>query len=149
MADKKTWLNKDTEDIAKKPEYAGKTILKNMHPQKMSEVLLNFSKPLLDEIDQLDKLILNSALKIAVVVWNYSVLMDKSSLGFMDRMIKKSMETIIVKMFSDEIGKSVFQTLLDRKKSLYPDNKRGITDFNIKWDNNCRIYYIIQPVHPG
>ena len=120
--------------MASKPEYAGKTILKNALPQKMSGVLLDFAKPLLDGIDMSDQFVLESALRMAVTVWNYSVAVDKPSGGLADRLNKKSMEVMVAKAFSGNIGENVLKTLLDRKKALYPDNMYGIADFEVKWN---------------
>ena len=53
MGNKNKWLDAGIERMTKKPAYAkaNTTILKNALPEKMSAVLLNFAKPLLDEID--------------------------------------------------------------------------------------------------
>ena len=134
MPKNKTWLDNAVERIASKPEYAGKTILKNALPQKMSGVLLDFAKPLLDGIDMSDRLALESAIRMAATVWNYSVVMDKPTGGLTGRINKKSLEARVAKAFSGNIGQSVLKTLLDRKKALYPDNLHGIADFEVKWN---------------
>lgn len=46
----------------------GKVILKNTRPEKMSEVLADFAKPLLEGIDQLSKAALKATFTTAVVV---------------------------------------------------------------------------------
>ena len=97
----------------------------------MSEVLLNFAKPLFDGIDMSDRLALESAIKMAATVWNYSVVRDKPT----GRLNKKAMEARVAEVFSGNIGESVLKTLLERKKALYPDNLHGITDFEIKWNS--------------
>ena len=143
MPKTKTWLDKGVENITRKPGYAEKIILKNMLPQKMSEVLLDFAKPLLDSIDLLNRLALESTLQMAIVVWNYSIMIDKPSGNPVDAAEKKSMEAMMTKAFGGPIGESVLKTLLDRKRSLYPDNKHSITDFDIKWDDCAGSYHIV------
>lgn len=134
MLNKKSWFDEAVARITARPEYAGKTILKNALPNKMSETLLDFAKPLLDEIDMSDRLALDSALRMAVTVWNYSVLKDKPSQSIVSRKERDSLEPMITKTFGGAIGESVLKTLLNRKETLYPDNLHGITDFEVKWN---------------
>ena len=122
--------------------YAGKTILKDILPKKMSETLLDFAKPLLDGIDMSNRLALESAIKMAVVVWNYSVIMDKPSGGLVNRLNKKSLEVMVAKAFSDPIGKGVLRTLLERKKALYPDNLHCIANFEVKWNPDGSAFHL-------
>jgi hypothetical protein len=49
---------------------------------------------------------------------------------------------MVAMAFSDEIGKVVLKALLDRKKSLYPDNKHGITGFDIDWNDADSSYHL-------
>ena len=142
MPKNKTWLDNAVERIASKPEYAGKTILKNTLPQKMSGILLDFAKPLLDAIDMSDRLALESAIKMAATVWNYSVVIDKPSGGFTGGLNKKSMESMVAKAFSGNIGESVLMALLERKKALYPDIRHGIADFEVKWNSTGTQFHL-------
>lgn len=143
MPKKKPWLDDAVERIASRPEYSGKTILKSALPNKMSETLLDFAKPLLDGIDMTDRLALDSALRMAVTVWNYSILMDKPSQGLAGSLEKESFEGMITKAFSGVIGESVLKTLLNRKQTLYPDNPLGITDFEIKWKSDGSAFRLV------
>ena len=142
MSKNKTWLDNAVERIASKPEYKGKTILKNTLPQKMSEVLLDFAKPLLDGIDMSDRLALESVIKMAATVWNYSIVMGKPSGGIISRLHKKSIEAMVAKAFSGNIGECVLKTLLDRKKALYPDNKHAVADFEVKWNSDGSQFHL-------
>ena len=81
MDDKNKWLDAGIENMLKNPAYAksNTTILKNMLPQKMSAVLLDFAKPLLDAIDLSDETTLRSAIMVAVTIWNYTILNDENA----------------------------------------------------------------------
>jgi len=145
MPQKKSWLDKGIESIIKKdPVYADKIMMKNALPQKMSEVLLDFAKPLLDEIDPHNKKALNSAILTAVTVWNKIVHIERQtpSDSFADRLNRKSMMVMYRRAFKGDIGESVLAALQERKQSLYPDNKCRIVDFDINWDDPEYTYHL-------
>ena len=111
---------------------------------EMSEVLLDFAKPLLDGIDQLDRRALNASIKMAVTVWNYSIIISRNcpTDSFAERLNKKSMTAMVKRAFRGEIGESVLTALLERKDSLYPDINRFIADFNIEWEDAQDTYHL-------
>ncbi len=142
MAKKKTWLDKGIDSLSKRGLLEGKTILKNSLPKKMSEVLLDFAKPLLDGIDTSDKRTLDAALKVAVTVWNYAVMSGKSAVDSTDAELKNLFNTIIAHGFSDPIGKEVLRVLLGRKKQMYPELTLKIADFDLKWDSDGEEFHV-------
>ena len=137
MIDFKSWLDKGTEKILSKPEYANKkfAIMKNALPQKMSEVLLDFAAPLLDTINMSDKAVLESTIQTAVFIWNYAIIKGGHYPKTLTKRMADQIKTLVEKQLScDPDFRMLFTILLDRKKSLYPDNNRMIVDFNISWD---------------
>ena len=146
MDDKNKWLDAGIENILKKPAYSksSATILKNMLPEKMSAVLLDFSKPLLDVIDLSDEAVLNSTVMVAVTIWNYSILNDKNAQPkpLMDELDKETIIATIEKAFYGYVGGRILADLLSRKKSLYSDNYRIIGDFNIKWNKSKTEFHL-------
>jgi len=144
MPQKKSWLDRGIESIAQNPAYNGKIIVKNALPQKMSEVLIDFAKPLLDAIDQLDRKALKAAFQMAITVWNYSIVIDRNnpSESFADRLNRKTLKAMVARAFSGDIGEGVLNALMERKQSLYPDNNRLIGDFDIKWEDGQDIFHL-------
>jgi len=138
--DKNKWLDAGIESILKNPAYskASTTILKNMLPQKMSAVLLDYAKPLLDVIDLADEAALKSTIMVAVTIWNYSILNDENAQPkpSMDGLDKETIIAAIERAFHGYVGGRIFNDLLSRKKSLYPDNYRIIGDFSINWNKS-------------
>ena len=137
MQEFKTWLDKGTDKILNKPEYANKKfkIVKNALPKKMSEVLLDFAAPLLESIDMSDRLAIKSAIQMAVFIWNYSVIESGCQPDRLSGTTVKSVKQLVEKRFrSDPIGRVVLDTLLERKKTLYSENNRMIIDFDMSWD---------------
>ena len=142
MPNKKSWLDSGIESITRNPAYEGKIIVKNALPQKMSGVLLDFAKPLLDSFDQNDRIALKSAIQMSITVWNYSIVIGRENPSFADRINKKALKSMIARAFSGDIGESVLSALLERKQSRYPENNRMIADFNIEWDDSQNSYHL-------
>ena len=141
----KTWLDKGTDSIIEQnPLFANKTILKNAHKEKMSEVLLDLAMPLLDEIDKSNKGDVEAIIKAAVTAWNYSIIIDKTypTNEFADRLNKKSAKAIFMRKQKGNIKKRMLTMLFERKESLYPDNKRIIGGFDIKWDDIGKEFHL-------
>jgi hypothetical protein len=146
MANNK-WLGESLKNIMQDPLYAGKTVVKNALPKKMSTVLLDFAKPLLDDVVY-DNYAIESAIQLAIIVWNYLIISsDKYPSKLADIPLKKMLEKTITIAFSDEIGKKVFAHLMNRKKSLYAENSNLIADFNIIWEDNRNIFHLTVITH--
>jgi len=139
MENKNKWLDAGIERMTKKPSYAkaNTTILKNALPEKMSAMLLNFAKPLLDEVDLTDDVVTKSTIMMAVTIWNYSVLIDgKAPRGMVDKALQTSIKAAVKNACQGPIGERVLLELLNRKKALYPDNYKIIGDFDINRDKS-------------
>ena len=78
----KTWLDKGTENIIERnPFFVNKTIFKNAHPQKMSEVLLDLAMPLLDEIDKSNKKDVEAIIEMAIMAGISDTIFMKSTVA--------------------------------------------------------------------
>jgi hypothetical protein len=142
MTEKKTWRDKGIDSLAANPVFDGKIIVKNILPQKMSEVLLDFAKPLLDETDPFKKGAFQAILKTAILVWNYSIMKDNPESFSKGDLTREQLDAMIALVFSAPVGKEVLRFYLERKKSLYPDNKHCITDFDLKWDEAGSAFHL-------
>ena len=146
MSNKNKKLDDGLERMLKNPAYANSnmTIIKNALPQKMSAVLLDFARPLLDMIDLSDQTATKSAIMVAVGIWNYSIINDKRApkRPLTDKLDKKMIKSMTEQAFQDSIGEWVFNELLTRKKTLYPDNYRIIGDFDLRWNESGSEFYL-------
>ena len=146
MAGKNKWLDAGIERMLKKPAYAesNMTILKNALPQKMSAVLLDFAKPLLDITDLSDKAATRSAVMVAISIWNYSIINDENAPSNIvkDSLDKKMIISMTEKAFRGYIVERIFADLLERKKSLYPENYRIIGDFDLNWNKSGSEFHL-------
>jgi hypothetical protein len=98
--------------------------------EKMSDILLDYAEPLLSVIDSDDKLEYEKALMMAIVLWNYSIMKETS--GRIKR-IKRiwSMRRMLRPFMADAESRSVLNYMLERKRQMYPDNKRVILNYEL------------------
>jgi len=145
MSKKNKWLDAGIERMTEKPAYskANTTILKNALPEKMSAVLLDFAKPLLDEIDLTDDVVLKSTIMMAMTIWNYSIVIDgKAPKGIVDKSLQSSIKEAVKNACQGPIGERVMLELLNRKKALYPENYKIIGDFDINWNKSKTEFHL-------
>ena len=100
----------------------------------MSEVILDFAEPLLDECDneQTERI----AIGLAIFVWNVSLLPEKDQ----EREIMKICSTLpgsedakVFAMYMDHAN-----SLLERKKNRFSENHRSILKYEISGSGNSR-----------
>jgi len=88
--------------------------------EKMSEVIQDFAEPLLDGADSPEEV--KKALVIAMVAWNHSLLQEAGEPG---------LGGIKSDLLADPTVRGVFESLVERKWALYPDNRRFILDYEL------------------
>ena len=133
--------NEGIKSILKDPRFADKIILKDMLPVKMSTVIMDFAKPLLGKIDLTNKSVVKKTIQTAIEVWNYSIVIDKACIeaGAADNMIyRKALAGIAKTKLTSRINMTDYLGLLDRKKTLYPDNRYFVIEHNVRWSNDDR-----------
>ncbi|MGQ9824854.1 MAG: hypothetical protein ACUVSK_07635, partial [Desulfotomaculales bacterium] len=98
--------------------------------EKMYEVLLDFSEPLLDKLE--DYPTIEKAISFAAAIWNLSLLPKSEQ--------KKGLEDILKILGKDDpemrkIGEDIARMLLDRKNKYFPNNKRFIINYEFGMRN--------------
>ena len=145
MSKKSKWLDAGIDRMSKKPAYSNTstTILKNALPEKMSAVLLDYAKPLLDEVDLTDDVVLKSTIMMAMIIWNYSIVIDgKAPKGIVDISLQSSIKEAVKNACQGPLGERVMLELLNRKKALYPENYKIIGDFDINWNKSKTEFHL-------
>jgi uncharacterized membrane protein YheB (UPF0754 family) len=102
-------------------------ITANPQKEKMSEVLLEFAKPLTDECET-EKAFYN-ALQISAIAWNSSFL----SPGERNKLIDESINKYINYNNERAMAKEILSKMLERKKKKFPNINRMIMDFQISY----------------
>ncbi len=104
--------------------------------EKMSEVIENFSEPLLVGCtsDEHRK----SAIQFAIIVWNLSMLPEDEQ----DNCIQVTVNTLSASGNIDEISqlKGDINSLLNRKKVMFPHIQRAVVDYQFSgFGSNLRL----------
>ncbi len=102
-------------------------ITHNLQKEKMSEVLLDFAKPLTDECEN-NKAFLN-ALKFSIIAWNSSFLSPAERKKFID----ESFNICIKDSNERAIAYEILSKMLERKEKKFPNINRIIMDFQISY----------------
>jgi len=92
--------------------------------EKMSDILLDYAQPFLDIIKTEEKIEYEKSIEISMMLWNCAIM--KESPG-MRRKIMKMLKPAM----PDTESKNVVKYMLDRKRRMYPDNKRLILNYEL------------------
>ena len=92
---------------------------------KMSEVLLDVAKPLLELVDDRHS---DKVIALAIACWNATLLPEEVQEASINELIDIFSSSGIRNV---EMAKEAVQILLERKRRYFPDNKRFIADYRI------------------
>ncbi len=102
-------------------------ITTNPQKEKMSEVLLEFAKPLTDECK--DDKAFYKALQISAIAWNSSFLPPRER----NKLIDESINKYINDNSDRVIAKKILSKMLERKEKKFLNINRMIIDFQISY----------------
>lgn len=117
---------------SKKGKYLGSMDkFKNESHDKISETLINFALPLLELVDEeTSQRQLTHAFMLVVTVWNAVVESEVNK----DSSYLDELRTPLVKEDFGDYALSMVEALISRKKELYPNDLRMISDYSLKYD---------------
>ena len=119
----------------------GAIITTNPQKEKMSEILLEFAKPLTDECED-DKAFYN-AIQISVITWNSSFFPLKERNKLIDELINKCRNEK-----ERKTAKEILSKMLERKEKNFPNIKIMILDFKISCsDEENHLTVILSPIN--
>ena len=81
--------------------------------EKMSDVLLRFAEPILDQVEPLDEK--KATLLFAITAWNYCLISSEE---------QAHMRWELRHIFNNAHNRADFEMLIQRKTELYPRNRR-------------------------
>ena|GEM_PF-4669259 len=92
--------------------------------EKMSDILLEYAKPFMDTVESDNKEEYENAIRISMMLWNCAIMQEgaKSRKEIM-KMLKPAMP--------DAESKSVVKYMLERKRQMYPDNRRMMINYEL------------------
>ena len=91
----------------------------------MSDIILDYAEPFIDAIKTYTKEEYEKAIMIAITYWNCSILQDSSKISRSE--IRKMLKPIT----PDSESKSIANYMLERKRLMYPNNKRMIINYEV------------------
>ena len=111
---------------------------------KMSEVILDFAKPLLDECE--DEESEKKAIGLAILIWNMSLFPKKSR----DKEIEKLCSGLSPSEDANDFAAllNYVNILLERKAEYYPDNKRAIVNYQMSGSGKNRRLDVASTLSP-
>lgn len=118
-------------------------ITTNTQNEKMSEVLLEFAKPLIDECK--DDKAFYKALQISAIAWNSSFFSPEER----KKLIDESFNKYINDNNEREIAKEILSKMLERKEKKFQNIKRKILDFQISYRDGQQHLNVISSTSEG
>ena len=100
-------------------------VIRDSSLEKMSDILLEYGEPFMETIDTDDKAEHEKAIMLSMMLWNFSIMQDS---GHKDR---KKIEKMLKPLMPDAESKSVVKYMLERKRQMFPDNKRMIMNYEL------------------
>jgi hypothetical protein len=112
--------------------------------EKMSEILLDFGKPLFAGVDK-ESEVFDTAVGIAVTVWNISQAPEDVQDTLLDELLDRVTEDD--PSAADGLQETV-ALMFERKQQLYPDNHRIILDYKLIRRGSHRHLDVVSTVTP-
>ena len=92
--------------------------------EKMSDILLEYAKPFLDTVDIDDKAAYEKAIKISMIFWNCAIMEESPEM-------RKELKKMLKPVMPDVESRSVVNYMIERKRQMYPDNKRLMMNYEL------------------
>jgi len=117
-------FNRLKDKVSKISGFEHDLIIQDSSQEKMSEVLLEYGEPFLDSIDPQDRAEHEKAIQLSMMLWNCAIMQD-------DPKKRKEVKKTLKALISDAESKSVVLHMLDRKRLMFPNNKRIIVSYEL------------------
>jgi len=102
----------------------GHEVVSDERLEKMSDILLEYAKPFLDTVGPNDKAEYEKSIKISMMFWNFAIMEEAPE-------IRKELKKMLKAVMPDAESKSVVNYMLERKRRMYPDNKRLMMSYEL------------------
>ena len=102
-------------------------VVRSSSSEKMSEILLDFAEPLMEQVDRSDERAFGNVISIAAFAWNVSLLPKEKWESSIEDMVKELAQS------DDDVAmmKSIVQMLIQRRMEFFSDITRYIFDYEI------------------
>ena len=124
-----------------RPHMAEKMVPNPPGKEKMSEVIVEYARPLMEAAQTVEEQ--NKAITMAIICWNISIIdIEERDLRITETFAEAG-ETL------DPATKEVIEFMLNRKDDLFRDNKRIVEDWIVK-DRGSQLWFEVatRPFEP-
>ena len=102
----------------------GHKVIRDSSLEKMSDILLEYAEPFMENIDIDNKEEYNKAIMMSIMLWNCAIMQESQA-------DMKSIEKILKPLMQGAEAKSVMNYMMERKRQMYPENKRLIVSYDL------------------
>jgi hypothetical protein len=99
-------------------------IIRDATLEKMSDILLDYAEPFLDMIDTDNKMEYEKVIMMAMTLWNCAIMEDAPE-------SREEIRKLLNPLMPDAEARSVVRYMLERKRQMYPDNKRMMMNYEL------------------
>jgi len=110
---------------------------KDFRYQKLSQVILDFARPLLDATEDEE---FENVIRIATLCWNYSLLLQERQREELQAQLSRDKEERLLKSFEND---NCVKMLLKRKRKLFPDDSRLVVDYKVVEETDHHHLYVM------
>ena len=99
-------------------------LIRDSSLEKMSDILLAYAKPFMDTVKTDNKEDYEKAIQISMMLWNCAIMQEATK-------NRKEIMKMLKPVMPDAESKSVVNYMLERKRQMYPGNKRMIMNYEL------------------
>ena len=99
-------------------------VVESAHLEKMSDILIEYAQPFIDSMKTDEKGEYEKSIEISMMLWNCAI-MGESLIK--RRQIMKMLKPVM----PDAESKKVVKYMLERKREMYPDNRRMMLNYEV------------------
>ena len=99
-------------------------VVESAHLEKMSDILIDYAQPFIDSMKTDEKSEYEKSIEISMMLWNCAI-MGESLIK--RRQIMKMLKPVM----PDAESKKVVKYMLERKREMYPDNRRMMLNYEV------------------
>lgn len=110
------------------PSLPDKVVFNSPNHEKMSDVIIKFAAPWLDEVPDDDSV--RPIIELALMAWNFAIIKEHEGEPAVDRILRET-ATLGTSDATREEFKAFLEKFFQRKRELFPDNQRMILDYEL------------------
>lgn len=142
MDDPRTPGQRLQESFRREKEALGEEVVFGEHPEKLSEIIMDLAVPLVSDLEDFEEV--KQALEFTIIAWNLSLLEGPARLAEIRKVTHEAVAG--VPDADEEAAAAMLESMVEKKRALYPDNRRIIADYRIdRWRGRVHLSVLSTP----